>query len=60
MSQQDISLRDWLAGMALPAIISTASLKAVNDVSAAELRRLTAVAAYAFADAMLEQRGGKP
>lgn len=52
-----MSLRDWFAGMAMQSVISTwPHVQNSGIQSESELLRITAEAAYRFADAMLKER----
>ncbi len=54
--QGGMSLRDWFAGQALPVVMTGAAECDWPDIGAEEKRNVIAALAYAFADAMLEER----
>lgn len=54
-----MSLRDWFAGQALPALLARASVAAVKestDATGEDIEAFFAGAAYDLADAMLTER----
>lgn len=56
-----MSLRDWFAGQAIPALISSVGIAKVAEQRGVTVSELVARAAYQYADAMLKAReGGTP
>ena len=55
-----MSLRDWFAGQALPALIAKLTVEDVISVAPDEIRNRTAIASFMIADAMISARKEKP
>lgn len=57
VNHEGMSLRDWFAGMALTGLMATAHQMQMNEAVRGERSdiELIAVAAFAIADAMIEQ-----